>query len=220
LRNCLDLEEVDDVLDDARFSSSSAGLAGVPHPGERAVVEVLVAAEHEVVEHREVVEQLDVLEHPGHAERGDRRRAAAEQVLAEEADRALLGPVDARDAVEDRGLAGAVRADDGEQLTGRTSKLTAVDGRCRRSAGARSSTSRIGPVASSRMRYRVRASDRGRGSSRRASGQPALAALVVLDVAEGARALLAQAEVELLDVLVLAQLAAGLSITTLPVSMT
>jgi hypothetical protein len=77
---------------------------------------VQVAAEEQVVEHGEVFEQLDVLEGPGQAGPGDAVRLQPGQVAAVEADAALLGPVQARQAVEQRGLAGAVGADDGEQL--------------------------------------------------------------------------------------------------------
>jgi hypothetical protein len=77
---------------------------------------VEVAAQEQVVEHGEVLEQLDVLEGAGHAGAGDAVGLDPDQVAAAEADGPLLGPVQARQAVEQRGLAGAVGADDGEQL--------------------------------------------------------------------------------------------------------
>jgi hypothetical protein len=83
-----------------------------------AVADVEVAAQQQVVEHGEVLEQLDVLEGPGHAGAGDAVGLEPDQVAAGEADGALLGPVQAREAVEQRGLAGAVGTDDGEQLVG------------------------------------------------------------------------------------------------------
>jgi hypothetical protein len=75
-----------------------------------------VAAQQQVVEHGEVLEQLDVLEGAGHAGAGDAVGLEPDEVAAGEADGALLGPVQARQAVEQRRLAGAVGADDGQQL--------------------------------------------------------------------------------------------------------
>ena len=120
LRHGLELEEVDDLLDHGAVAQLL--VAGPAEPGERrerAVADVLVPAEHEVVEHREVREQLDVLEGAGHAELGDGVRLEADQLLAVELHRALLRPVDAGQHVEDAGLAGAVGADDREQLVAR-----------------------------------------------------------------------------------------------------
>ncbi len=75
-----------------------------------------MAAEQEVVNQRQAAEQFDVLERSRHALAGDVVWTAAQQVLAGEADRALLGAIDARKNVEDRRLARTVGADDGEQL--------------------------------------------------------------------------------------------------------
>ena len=90
-------------------------------------MDVLVPAEHQVVEHGEVLEQRDVLEGAGQPRRGDPVRPLAQDALAEELHRALLGPVDAGEHVEQRGLAGAVGADDREQLAGMDLEAHAVD---------------------------------------------------------------------------------------------
>jgi hypothetical protein len=75
-----------------------------------------VASEHQVVEHREIVEQSDVLERPGEPEAGDLVRLLADDLVAEQLDPSDLGPVDARQTVQEGGLSGAVRSDDREQL--------------------------------------------------------------------------------------------------------
>ena len=113
----LELEEVHDLLDDAPVGDLLR--PGPPAPEERreeAVAEVLVATEHQVVQHGEVLEERDVLEGAGHPEVCDPVRPHAEDALAEELHAAALRPVDTGEDVEDRGLAGAVGADDGEQL--------------------------------------------------------------------------------------------------------
>ena len=75
-----------------------------------------MAPEHQVVEHGQVLEEGDVLEGAGQAHGGDPVGTPAEDVLPQQLDRALLGPVDPRQHVEERRLAGAVGSDDGEQL--------------------------------------------------------------------------------------------------------
>src|SRR3954469_13578141 len=67
-----------------------------------------ICAEHDVLQHRELVEKLKILEGAGHAAPGHHMRPQASNVLAVEYDTALRGLVDPRDAVEHRGLAGAV----------------------------------------------------------------------------------------------------------------
>ena len=65
----LQLQEVDDVLDRRPVAQLlPARLAEPDDRGEHAVGGVVVAAEHQVVEHGQVGEQLDVLERAGHAE--------------------------------------------------------------------------------------------------------------------------------------------------------
>jgi hypothetical protein len=75
-----------------------------------------VAAGEDVVEHRHVREEGDVLEGAGDAQLGGLVGLHPHDRLALPADVALLGPVHLVDAVEDRRLAGAVGADDREQL--------------------------------------------------------------------------------------------------------
>ena len=80
-----------------------------------------MAAEHEVVEHRHVGEQLDVLERARDADGRDLVRPAPRQLVlsaggAVKQDAPALRPVEAADAVEQAGLAGAVGADDGHDL--------------------------------------------------------------------------------------------------------
>ena len=73
----LQLEEVDDVLD--RRAVRELLPPGPPEPGdrrERAVAQVVVPAEHQVVEHRQVREELDVLEGAGDPEPRRSRVAA------------------------------------------------------------------------------------------------------------------------------------------------
>ncbi len=124
-----DVEELDDPLDHFTVTGFlPIRLADPQHRCRRPVSDVLVAAQHQVVEHRHLREQLDVLEGAGDPQVGDAIRAHPEEVLAHEPDRPLLGVIHARDAVEDRGLAGAVGTDDGEQLPGLDREAHVVDG--------------------------------------------------------------------------------------------
>ena len=77
-----------------------------------------VAAHEQVLQHARVLEELDVLEGSRDSEAGDFRGREAKQVLAREAQVALLRLVDAGDHIEERRLAGTVGADDGEDLAG------------------------------------------------------------------------------------------------------
>jgi hypothetical protein len=77
-----------------------------------------ICAEHDVLQHRELIEKLEILEGAGHAAPGHHMRPQAGNVLAVEYDTALRGLVDPGDAVEHRGLAGAVWAD--ERVDGTT----------------------------------------------------------------------------------------------------
>ena len=95
--------------------------------GERPVAQVEVSAEHQVVDQGEVREQLDALEGAGHAERRDVVRSHADDLLAGEANAALLRPVDAGQDVEDGRLAGAVGTDDREQLARLDGERDTVD---------------------------------------------------------------------------------------------
>ena len=75
-----------------------------------------VATEQQVVDHRHLREQLDVLERAGDAEGGNPVGPDPFDALAAPADVADLRDVHLADGVEDRRLAGAVGPDDGEQL--------------------------------------------------------------------------------------------------------
>ena len=77
---------------------------------------VAVAPDEKVLQHRRLVEQLDVLEGPRDPQRGDLVRRARQDALALEAYVALGGVVEPRDQVEDRRLAGPVRPDQREDL--------------------------------------------------------------------------------------------------------
>jgi hypothetical protein len=73
------------------------------------------------------VEQADVLERPGHAERGHfvGRQADDGGVLEEHGARGRL--VDAGDRVEEGGLAGAIRADQADDRPARDDEVHVVD---------------------------------------------------------------------------------------------
>ena len=86
-----------------------------------------MSAEQQVVEHRHLREQLDVLERAGDAQGGDLVRAQTLDAAALPADVADLGDVHLADGVEDRGLAGAVGADDREQLAAVDAERDVVD---------------------------------------------------------------------------------------------
>ena len=85
-------------------------------------------AQHQVVENGHLREQLDVLEGAGDAQVCDAMRLQADQVLAAEADRARVGLVEPRDAVEDGRLAGSVGADHGEDLAVVDREADTLDG--------------------------------------------------------------------------------------------
>jgi hypothetical protein len=113
----LDLQEVDELLDDRPVGHLGGLGPSAEDEGRRdRVGQVVVPAEREVVGDAEVVEQLDVLEHPGDAEPGDLVRRQAHELASVQLDRPLLWAVYPGDAVEDGGLAGSVGPDDGEEL--------------------------------------------------------------------------------------------------------
>jgi hypothetical protein len=125
----LQLQEVDGVLDRGPVDElTSTRLADPCECRHHPVGVVVVAAEHEVVQHGEIGEQLDVLERAGNAELGDLVRGLADQIGAGEGDTARLRAVHPGQHVEDRGLACAVRADDREQLVAADRERDPVDG--------------------------------------------------------------------------------------------
>ena len=73
-----------------------------------------MTSEEDVVQHRQVLEQLDVLEGPGNSQFGNAVGFHAQETVTAEADRTLLRVVDAVETIEDRGLACSVWPDDGE----------------------------------------------------------------------------------------------------------
>ena len=81
-----------------------------------AVAEAVVLGDLDVVQHRHVVPQPDVLEGPGHAQGCDLVRFHAARVDAADFDGPGRGLVEAADKVEDRRLAGAVGPDEGAHL--------------------------------------------------------------------------------------------------------
>jgi hypothetical protein len=124
----LHLEQLDHRLDRlAVLDLLAPGPAPPDGAGDEPRAHQVMAAEHQVVDHRQVREEPEVLERARHPEPRHGRRRAADQVLAFQADRALLGPVDAVDAVEDRGLAGAVGPDHREHLAGPDLERDAVE---------------------------------------------------------------------------------------------
>jgi len=125
----LDLEEVDDLFDALALADLLLlAAAPVQAPGKGAGPLVHVAADQEVVEDGHAAEQGDVLERPRDAAPRPRGGAEAGDVLAVEGDAALLGAVDAADAVQQAGLAGAVRADDGAQGAGIDGEADVLEG--------------------------------------------------------------------------------------------
>ena len=72
-----------------------------------AVGDEVVAANRQVVQHREVLVEREVLEHAGDAQAGPSMGWETTEFVPRECDAALLRLVEPRDAVEERGLARA-----------------------------------------------------------------------------------------------------------------
>ena len=112
-----EIEKVDHLLDGLAVRELLAPHARrEQHLAEDVGLRAAVAADQQVVQHRGVLEQLDVLEGAGDAASRRWCGGDAGDVLALENEAAAGRLVDAADEVEDRGLAGAVGADDGEDL--------------------------------------------------------------------------------------------------------
>ena len=88
-----------------------------------------MATQHQVVDHRQVREQRQVLKRSSHPEFGGVRRLEVEQLDPVELGRTGLWAIDGVEAIEDRGLAGTVRADHRKQLT-RVNVVAHVSQRC------------------------------------------------------------------------------------------
>ena len=118
LAHRLQVEEIDDLLHLAAMLEFLAPRAGQPVQRSRdeIVLQEVMAADHDVVEHAHMMKQREVLEGAADAEPGPRVRIEAGDVLPAIEQLAFGRLVAARNAVDDRGLAGAVRADDREQL--------------------------------------------------------------------------------------------------------
>ena len=87
--------------------------------GEKPPVGAAMAADHDVLPHRQRSEQREVLERAADAERGDAMDRVARQRAPFEGDRALVEAVEARETVEQRGLAGAIGPDQPADLAAR-----------------------------------------------------------------------------------------------------
>ena len=77
-----------------------------------------MAADLDVVEHGEAVEQGDVLERAAHADRGDGVAGPGKDGASVEGDVSGGRHVEAREAVEERCLAGPIAAEQGNGLAG------------------------------------------------------------------------------------------------------
>ena len=112
-----EVEEVDDLLHRVAVAQLLALDARREQQlGKDVGARAAVAADQQVLQHRGVLEQLDVLKGAGDTPTGDGVRRHARDVRAVEHQPPAGRLVDAADQVEDGALAGAVRADDGEDL--------------------------------------------------------------------------------------------------------
>src|SRR3989442_638900 len=105
-----------DLLERAVLELMTAGRAPVERLQQEAPLHLEEPSRHEVVEHTHALEEGDVLEGAGDAERGDVGRLEVRPVLAVEDDPSLVRMVEATDRVEQRRLAGAVGTDDRQDL--------------------------------------------------------------------------------------------------------
>jgi hypothetical protein len=130
----LELEEVDDLFHPAAVPDLlSPLLAPVEAGGHHRAGHVHVPAQHQVVEHAHVLEQLDVLEGAGDPESSDPMRRQSVDAMGLplrvlERDLAGLRSVHAGQAVEQAGLPRAIGADDGVQHPGFEVDREVVDG--------------------------------------------------------------------------------------------
>ncbi len=87
-----------------------------------------VAPDQQVLQHRRMLEQFDVLEGARDPEFGHAVLREAREVAALEQDAARGRRIDESDQVEDRGLAGAVRPDNGVDLAALQFERDAIHG--------------------------------------------------------------------------------------------
>ena len=124
MADVVDLEEVDDAALDLG-TQRVFFIARAPATGQRrqqAGRHGVVAAELDVLEHREAAKQRDVLEGARQAHCGAAMHRCGGDVLAAEPHAACGRAIEARDGVEDAGLARAVGPDDGRDLARRSVK--------------------------------------------------------------------------------------------------
>src|SRR5690606_26098529 len=89
---------------------------------------VTMPPDQQILQHRRLLEQLDVLECTGDTKAGNLVRPAVQYALACEADVAFHGVVEARDKVEEGRLAGPVRPDQRKDLALLDGEGDLVDG--------------------------------------------------------------------------------------------
>ena len=155
-----------------------------------------VTAGQDVLDHRAMLEQRQILKGSADADRGEAPGRDAGQIGTVKHDTAAARPQHAADHVEQRGLAGAVGADHAADFARRHGELT--------SAIACRPPKRLADVFDRKQR--------GHDSHR-------LAPLVVLDVAQALAARVGYAEIEFLHILVGGQAFSAVpSRTTRPVS--
>ena len=102
--------------------------------GPHAVLDLVVQADLDIIQHAHLVEQADILEGTGHTGLADQFGVLAGDVLAVEDDVALGRLVDAGEHVKHGGLAGAVGAD-------QTIEVAFLDGKVQLSNGLQAAES-------------------------------------------------------------------------------
>ena len=115
----VNLEEIDHVALDLAAQRHLLALrrAAVPQRRQRVGVQLRVAAELDVVQHRHAAKQRHVLEGARQAQGGATVGADAGEIAPLQQHAPALGPVEARQGVEQAGLARAVGADHRRDLT-------------------------------------------------------------------------------------------------------
>ena len=119
MADVVDLEKIDDAFLDVstQFGLFAPGPPKVKQGIEHIGLEVRVAPELDVVEHRHAAKQRDILKAAPQSHLGALRCRHARDVLALEAHVAGAGSVETRNGIEERSLAGTVGPDDGRDGT-------------------------------------------------------------------------------------------------------
>ena len=94
---------------------------------EKSAATAAMAANHDVLDHRQRSEQRQVLERPPNAEGGDAVDRVARERLAFEPNGAVFEAVEARKTIEQRGLAGAVRPDQAADFAARDREADRIE---------------------------------------------------------------------------------------------